>query len=156
MGHKPFTLTVDDRYNPIYRFKSASAYNDEDKYYGLLFSAKQLGCLPPDLYATYDELDKRITGRVIAQWNRQLAFDREFKSHLTARNNSLSTTDKLDSWRNASESERTRLSKIMADRADKPGLDATELNDCISNTAGDGGLDYLTISQTAAVCIMQK
>jgi hypothetical protein len=64
----------------------------------------------------------------------------------------LSVSDTLGDWRNATYSEKSNLAKIMADRLNKPGVSASALAACISETAGDGGLDYMKISETAAAC----
>ncbi len=64
----------------------------------------------------------------------------------------LSTGDTLGDWRNATYSEKSNLAQIMAERLNKPGVSASGLAACISETAGDGGLDHMKISETAAAC----
>lgn len=64
----------------------------------------------------------------------------------------LSSNDRLGVWRNASYSEKTSLAQAMADRLNKPGVSASFLVRCIDETAGDGGLDFMKISETAAAC----
>lgn len=64
----------------------------------------------------------------------------------------LSTNDTLGDWRSATYSEKLNLAQIMADRLNKPGVSPSALVVCISETAGDGGLDHMKISETAAAC----
>ncbi|WP_458374746.1 hypothetical protein [Pseudomonas laurylsulfatiphila] len=64
----------------------------------------------------------------------------------------LSTIDTLGDWRNATLSEKLSLAKIIADKFSKPGVSESFLITCIDETAGDGGLDQMKISETAAAC----
>lgn len=64
----------------------------------------------------------------------------------------LSTSDNLGSWRQASYSEQAQLCENMANRLNKPELTASSLCACILQTAGDGGADFMKVSETAAAC----
>lgn len=65
---------------------------------------------------------------------------------------SLSLTETLGDWRHASYSEKNQLCKTMVYRLDSPGLTASAICSCISETAGDGGLDFMKINVAAAAC----
>lgn len=106
-----------------------------------------------------DESEKRVFQRTIdekkqAEVSEKYGSQSIYQTDSTLTDNpTLSTTDKLDSWRNASSSERARLTNIIVDNVDKPDLKPTELNDCISEVAGDGGLDFLSTSSIASACM---
>ncbi|MDH0424155.1 hypothetical protein [Stutzerimonas stutzeri] len=69
----------------------------------------------------------------------------------------LSTADNLGAWRQASYSEKLQLAEEMANRLDKPNISASFLLQCVSETAADGGVDFMKISETAAACsILQQ
>ena len=65
---------------------------------------------------------------------------------------SLSLSETLGDWRQASYSEKNQLCKTMVYRLDSPGLTASAICSCISETAGNGGLDFMKINETAAAC----
>lgn len=64
----------------------------------------------------------------------------------------LSVFNTLGDWRDASYSEKYSLAQDMASRLNKPGVSASGLAACINETAGDGGLDQMKISEVAAAC----
>ena len=64
----------------------------------------------------------------------------------------LSANDNLGAWRRASESDRLKLCELMARKMDLPRLVPISLKICISETAGDGGLDQMKIAEIAATC----
>ena len=64
----------------------------------------------------------------------------------------LSGRNTLGEWRNASYSERLSLAQAMAFNINKSGVSANDLAECIDETAGDGGLDQMKISEVAAAC----
>ncbi len=157
IGYKPFAIIIggnseiggvseEDLKDKYDVFVSASEEDGNDKYESYLFTANLLGCLSPELAAFSEAQQAKQISDMVNGWKVQ----KYYVPH------NLSTTDKLDSWRSASASERARLSNTIIERAGRPDIGTSELNDCISNTAGDGGLDNLTVSQTAAVCILQK
>jgi len=64
----------------------------------------------------------------------------------------LSTTDTLGDWRKAEESEKIELSVHMAKILNKRQITAFKLYECVTDTAGNGGLDQMKISEIAAAC----
>lgn len=64
----------------------------------------------------------------------------------------LSTSDTLGDWRSATLSEKSSLAQIIADSLNRSGVSESFLIACIDETAGDGGLDQMKISETAAAC----
>lgn len=64
----------------------------------------------------------------------------------------LSANDTLGDWRNSTYSEKSSLAQTMVKRLNVPGISASDLALCISETAGNGGLDHMKISETAAAC----
>ncbi|MGF6222104.1 hypothetical protein [Pseudomonas sp. YL-218 TE3947] len=64
----------------------------------------------------------------------------------------LSTSDTLGDWRSATLSEKSSLAQMIADKLSRPGVSESFLIACIDETAGDGGLDQMKISETAAAC----
>lgn len=64
----------------------------------------------------------------------------------------LSLSGNLGEWRKASYSEKYQLCETMVYRLNRPGLTASAICSCISETAGDGGLDFMKINETAAAC----
>ena len=66
----------------------------------------------------------------------------------------LSSEDNLNAWRKASERGRSELSARLATKVGLPMNASEPLKICISETARDGGLDQLRISEVAAACIV--
>lgn len=64
----------------------------------------------------------------------------------------LSGGNTLGDWRNASYAEKSNLAQAMSSRINKPGVTSSVLIACINETAGDGGLDQMKISEVAAAC----
>ena len=64
----------------------------------------------------------------------------------------LSHSDNLGAWRIASYSDRIKLCEFMVSRLQEPNLTASSLCRCITETAGDGGLDSIKISEIASAC----
>jgi hypothetical protein len=68
----------------------------------------------------------------------------------------LSPQDNLGTWRISSFSEQASVCQEMVSRlTDKGSLTPSDLCTCISGTAGDGGLDFMKVSQTAAACAVE-
>ena len=64
----------------------------------------------------------------------------------------LSANDNLGAWQRASESDRLKLCELMVRKMDLPRLTHISLKICISETAGDDGLDQMKIAEIAATC----
>ncbi len=67
----------------------------------------------------------------------------------------LSATDSLGDWREASYVEQAQLCETIVRRLNQPKLEASTMCICISGIAGDGGVDFMKISETAAGCYIQ-
>jgi hypothetical protein len=65
---------------------------------------------------------------------------------------SLSSSDNLDTWRIASASQKTQLCGNMSSWLSEPVSSPPKLCSCISTTAGDGGYDFMKISEVAEIC----
>ncbi|MNC37140.1 hypothetical protein D3C75_856950 [compost metagenome] len=64
----------------------------------------------------------------------------------------LSGGNTLGDWRNASNAEKSSLAQAMSSKINKPGVTSSALVACIDETAGDGGVDQMKISEVAAAC----
>ena len=64
----------------------------------------------------------------------------------------LSGGNTLGDWRNASYAEKFSLAQAMSSKINKPGVTSSALIACINETAGDGGVDQMKISEVAAAC----
>ncbi|KTD48367.1 hypothetical protein Lrub_0718 [Legionella rubrilucens] len=65
---------------------------------------------------------------------------------------SLSASENLGIWRNTPSPIQESLCEAMIDKINDPGLTSSALCNCISETAGNGGLDNLKIAEIAASC----
>ncbi|MFA9421518.1 MAG: hypothetical protein ACERLB_15315 [Gammaproteobacteria bacterium] len=65
---------------------------------------------------------------------------------------SLSSSDNLDTWQAASDSQQTELCENMSRWLAEPVSSPSGLCSCISITADDGGYDFMTVSEVAEVC----
>ncbi|HAT2008752.1 hypothetical protein ACV3VJ_08015 [Legionella pneumophila] len=65
---------------------------------------------------------------------------------------SLSASETLGVWRNTPSHIQESLCEAMIEKINDPGLTSNALCNCISETAGNGGLDNLKIAEIAASC----
>jgi hypothetical protein len=65
---------------------------------------------------------------------------------------SLSSSDKLDTWRAASDSQHAQLCENMSSWLAEPISSPSGLCSCISTTADNGGYDFMTVLEVADVC----
>ncbi|HAU1183364.1 TPA: hypothetical protein JBI17_11555 [Legionella pneumophila] len=65
---------------------------------------------------------------------------------------SLSASETLGVWRNTPSHIQESLCEAMIDKINDSGLTSNALCNCISETAGNGGLDNLKIAEIAASC----
>lgn len=66
----------------------------------------------------------------------------------------LSVNENLGSWRKASTSAKKSLCKKISRGVNESGVNTTNLYRCISETAGDGGLDHMKILDVATACAL--
>lgn len=135
-------------------------FNRIRKLGGDLYKRDGNGLNPPE-WAVYSNSDhqKLIIGAfaragVTVDKRRIKKAEDDWNSYNSTRRtaHALSPSETLGGWRNASYSEKLDLAQMMADRLNKPGISASYLVNCINDTAGKGGLDYMKISETAAAC----
>jgi hypothetical protein len=67
-------------------------------------------------------------------------------------NYTLSPSDNLDSWRNASSSEQAWLCEKMANGLSEPVSNPVKICGCISTTATDRAYDSMKVLDTAEIC----
>ena len=65
---------------------------------------------------------------------------------------SLSSSDKLDTWRAASSSQKAGHCENLSSWLSEPVSNPSGLCSCISTTADDGGYDIMTVLEVAKVC----
>jgi hypothetical protein len=65
---------------------------------------------------------------------------------------SLSSSDNLDTWRTASNSQQALLCENLSSWLAEPVSSPSGLCSCISTTADNGGYDFMTVLEVADVC----
>ena len=69
----------------------------------------------------------------------------------------LSVKDSLGDWRKYSSVDQKKISYAIVHSTHQPNLTIEDMRTCITSTAGNGGLDYMTIAEVGAACaIMLK
>ncbi|WP_394754623.1 toxin-antitoxin system YwqK family antitoxin [Crenothrix sp.] len=78
------------------------------------------------------------------------------EGHVIWGKNQVSPLENLGAWRNASYPNQAQICEHLVDRLSQPNLTASDLCICISGVAGDdSSLDFMTITETAAVCALR-